>query len=492
MEIAIINPTDRLAAEVVIPVAQQENLPKILLSCQQAGMQGVPSSAQFKADWNEVWPMYAGEQRVFLLGLGAQPGFAEVLKAFRSFGFRYRQRLSPALAISFSFDNIPHEPTQFTEAAVNGLMLSTYAIGRYKTGNSSDPHPLASAETRVSIQYAGADAPAILKAARQGVAVAQAQIAVFDLVNAPANKKRPEDLAAWAVQSGKTWGYQVEIFDKARLERMGFHALLAVNQGSANPPCLIITEYKPAQARAKVALVGKGVTFDTGGLSIKPSANMALMKSDMGGAGAVLGVVEAAARLKLPVHLIGVVPATENSVDGKAMVPSDVIGSYSGKTIEIIDTDAEGRLVLADGLYYAVETWQPDVLIDLATLTGSTVRTLGYTAGALFANDDQLAQALFAAGERCGERLWRFPLWDAYKEEIKSDVADVRNLGVRPMAGAITAAKFLEFFIHDHPRWAHLDIAGVAFNDSEFTSQKSATAYGVRLLLEYLQTLINE
>ncbi len=489
MEIAIVSTPDRESSAILIPVAQRAGQDAVLDACRQAEYTGVPDAAQFKADWNEVWPMYSGRQYVFLLGLGPDPGFPEMLKAFRSFGFKFKQRLSPTLGISLMHSNPVDDPALLAEAAVNGLALSAYRIGRFKTAPNGEEHPLLASNARITIAHAGHGA--LLDAAQRGLTVGQTQQSVFDLVNAPANKKRPEDLAAWALDSAKRFGYRAEVLDKAKLQDLGLHALLAVNQGSAHPPCLIITEYRPAKPTAKVALVGKGVTFDTGGLSIKPSANMSLMKSDMGGAGAVFGAVEAAARLQMPVHLIGIVPATENSVDANSMMPSDVIGSYSGKTIEIIDTDAEGRLILADGLFYAVKHYRPDVLIDLATLTGATVRTLGYTAGGLFANNDQLAAALLDAGDRCGERLWRFPLWDAYKDEIKSDVADVRNLGIRPVAGAIAAAKFLEVFIDNHPNWAHMDIAGVAFNDSEFAAQKSATAYGVRLLLEFLQTFSN-
>jgi leucyl aminopeptidase len=250
-------------------------------------------------------------------------------------------------------------------------------------------------------------------------------------------------------------------------------------------------EYKPANTPIKkVGLVGKGVTFDTGGLSIKPSTNMHYMKSDMGGAAAVMGTMEMAAKLKLPIHLFGVVPATDNSVDAKSIKPGDVIGSYDGKTIEVIDTDAEGRLILADGLAYAVKNFQPDVLIDLATLTGSCIRTLGTYAGGLFSNDDNLIGQLMKASQLTGERLWPLPLWDDYKKEIKSDVADVKNFSGNPSAGAITAAKFLEIFIQGHPSWAHMDIAGVAVSDSEYSTQKSATAFGVRLLICYLESLL--
>jgi len=488
MEIAIINQPDRSESVVIIPVTQHHTLSEVLDVCRRDNVTGIPEPEQFKADWNEVWPMYNGSQRIFLLGLGAHPGFSEMMKAFRSFGYKFRQRLSPDLAVSFFHANVPDNPAIMVEAAVNGLSLSAYRIGKFKTSNGEE-HPLSKPEATCNIHISGIDTEILKEAAAKGTIIAETQSRIFDLVNAPANKKLPEDLAAWAEESAQWYNYTVDVLGKNQLQALGFHALLAVNQGSAHPPCLIVSQYRPEKPVAKIALVGKGVTFDTGGLSIKPSANMYLMKSDMGGAAAVLGAVEAAARLKLPVEIIGVIPATENSVDAHSMCPSDVIGSYSGKTIEVIDTDAEGRLVLADGLYYAVKHFKPDVLIDLATLTGATVRAMGYHAGGLFSNDDSLADSLLKAGERCGERLWRFPLWDAYKDEIKSDVADVRNLGIRPVAGAISAAKFLEVFIDNHPRWAHLDIAGVALQDSEFSSQKSATAYGVRLLLEYFSSL---
>ncbi len=486
MEIVIKHQLDRQQAAIVIPVFQHTGPELILDACRNANLTGIPDTSQFKADWNEVWPLYEGDRRIFLLGLGKTPGFSEILKAFRSFAFRFRQRLGTEVGINLLWGNAPENLAGFVEAAVNGLMLSAYRIGKFKTSNGEE-HPLATSEARIALFVEG-PSDTIEKAAQKALQVADTQMRIFDLVNAPANKKRPEALAEWALASGRQFGYDVEVLGKTQLQSLGLHALLAVNQGSAHPPCLIVASYRHPEASAPIALVGKGVTFDTGGLSIKPSANMSLMKSDMGGAGAVLGAVEAAARLQLPVHVIGIVPSTENSVDALSMMPSDVIGSYSGKTIEVIDTDAEGRLLLADGLYYAIKHYQPEVLIDLATLTGATVRTLGYAAGGLFSNNDALADELTRAGERCGERLWRLPLWDVYKDEIKSDVADVRNLGIRPIAGAIAAAKFLEVFVDNHPNWAHLDIAGVAFNDSEFSGQKSATAYGVRLLLEYLSS----
>lgn len=447
-----------------------------------------PLLHDFQADTAETQLLYSSKEgRLWLLGLGEAPSFSEILKAFRSFSHKQRRRLPARLQLDLR--HLP-QPGAVVEAAVNGLLLGSYRIGRFKT-DEPDEHPLANAEATLTVAVPAAATEAARRAAERGRILAETQQSIFDLVNAPSNKKRPADLAAWAERSGEAHGYTVKVFHKKEIEHTGLNALLAVSQGSDAPPAFIVMEYRPEEgpANATVGLVGKGVTFDTGGVSIKPSSNMYYMKSDMGGAAAVFGAMEAAARLQLPVHLIGVVPATENSVDAKAVKPSDVIESYSGKTIEIIDTDAEGRLILADGLAYLIQQYQPEVVIDLATLTGSAVRTFGYHAGALFSNDDALATHLAQAGADTGERVWRLPLWKVYEEETRSDVADIRNLGSRPMAGAIFAAKFLQAFTFEHPRWAHLDIAGVAFQDSEFSGQKSATAFGVRLLIRFLELL---
>ena len=446
----------------------------------------------FKAEAGEPHLVYTSKQCLALLGMGEKPSFKDLLKAFRSFSHKYRENLSDKLAVQPLFQTLPANLPQWIEAMTNGLLLGGYQIGRYQT-NKQDKHPLLSTNSQLSIGIPADQREAASKAAQKGLDMAETQMHILDLVNAPSNKKHPADLARWAGASGRKYGYSVRVMEKEEIIKTGLHALLAVNQGSAEPPVFIIMEYRPANSSKeklpKVGLVGKGITFDTGGLSIKPSTSMHYMKSDMGGAGAVFGAMEMAAKLQLPVHLIGIVPSTDNSVDAHSVKPSDVIDFYSCKTIEIIDTDAEGRLILADGLSYLIQNYQPEVVIDLATLTGSSVRTLGYHAAALFTNDDDLATRFAQLGEQTGEQVWRLPLWDVYKEDIKSDVADVRNFSGRPLAGAIGAAKFLEVFTHDHPHWVHLDIAGVAFGDSEFSVQKSATAYGVRLLTEYLSSL---
>lgn len=441
-------------------------------------------SADFKATQGEhlllYLPVEGGTRRVLLLGLGAAPTYKSVREAFRMLAFKQVQYFGESLVV------VADELTlRQVQAAVIGLSLSTYDVHLYRTGERK-AHPLASAEVWVQHPDEGAAA-----AIARGYATAAAQRQALDWVNADAVRKRPEALAASVVASGKAHGYTVTVYGKAEIEVLGMEAFLAVNRGSEFPPALIVAEYTPQDAlnAPKVGLVGKGVTFDTGGLNIK-TAGMHYMKSDMGGAAAALATIELVARLQLPVHLKVVVAATDNAVDALSVRPSDVIGSYSGKTIEIIDTDAEGRLTLADAVCYLNRTFAPDVLINIATLTGAAVRALGYHAAALLSDDDELVAALEAAGHATGERVWRLPLFEEYHEELASDVADISNLGKRPMAGASTAAKFVQYFTDGHPHWAHLDIAGVAFGDSPYTGSKAATAYGVDLLTTYLESLV--
>lgn len=431
----------------------------------------------FKAEKGEVW-WYSSKE--LWLGLGKAPKLPVVSKIFRSLFFKRKDRWPTHITL-----DARGREAEWVGNAVNGIVLGGYNLQLYKT----EPKTV-SAFFKSGTLSILADAGSEVKvAAENALKTALVQKRIMDLMNAPSNYKKPATLAKWAQESGAENGYSVQVLEKRQLEEQGMHALLAVNKGSDEPPVMIVSEYKPEHYTKTVALVGKGVTFDTGGISIKPSANMHLMKSDMGGAAAVLGTVELAAQLKLPVRIIGVIPSTENSVDGSAMKPGDVIGSYAGKTIEVIDTDAEGRLILADGLHYAVKQYEPDVLIDLATLTGSIIQTLGYEAAGLFTPNDDLAAELIQAADETGERLWRLPVWDEYKEEISSDIADVKNYHGKPLAGAIVAAKFLEVFTAVHPAWAHLDIAGMAFGDTEFAPGRAGTAYGIRLLIAYLSKL---
>jgi leucyl aminopeptidase len=444
----------------------------------------------FKAEAKEcliLYPEQGRECKVFLVGLGSNPSSGDVLAVFRHVAFTQKLRLTHQIGLDWRTSTVGDLSNLLLTAAVNGLWLGTYQVGFHKTdGNGVHPFKkLTIGSEKVDLQLV----------AQKGLETALTQTRLMDLVNAPSNFKPPRFLASWAVESSKQFSYTATIFDKKKCEQMGLHALLSVNRGSAEEPRFIILEYKPKEITnkklPKIGLVGKGVTFDTGGISIKPSNNMHKMKSDMGGAAAVLGTIELAARLQLPVHLIGIIPSTENMVDGKGTKPGDVVSSYLGKTIEVIDTDAEGRIILADGLAYMVKNYNPDTLIDLATLTGSVIGTFGYHCAGLFSNDDVLATKLAQAGDATGERVWRLPIWESYAEDLKSDIADMTNFSGKPMAGAISAAKFLEVFTDKHPSWAHLDIAGMAFSTTELSAQQSATAYGIRLLTMYIEMIIN-
>ncbi|MCB9283417.1 MAG: leucyl aminopeptidase [Lewinellaceae bacterium] len=490
--------TQLTAETLIIPCWKDQPLPEEITRLQEAaGISTARLSQDFCGDHKEVTcfflPVGDRMRKVYLIGLGENPGFAQVQSSLRSFVHRYRPKLPACLGLYLHHWPVESPWLRFLEASVNGMLLGRYKLGMLKTENG-DSTPFQGADACIEVLLPEDRIGQAQPIAQRCLHIASTQLEIFDLVNKPSNYITPQALANWAVESGKSNGYQVKVLDKPTLEKEGFHALLAVNRASVDPAVFIVMDYQPRdrEALSTVCLVGKGVTFDVGGLSIKPSSNMHLMKSDMGGAAAVLGAVDLAAKLNLPIRVIGLIPSTDNSVDGQALKPNEVISSYSGKTIEIIDTDAEGRLILADGLSYAVRNFKPDVLIDLATLTGSTIRTLGYAAGGLFSNDDQLAMDLADTGEYCGERLWRLPIWDDYKDGVKSDIADVKNLSSKPTAGAIYAAKFLEVFIDNHPSWAHLDIAGVAITDSEFGIQKTATAYGVRLLVEYFEKLISQ
>jgi leucyl aminopeptidase len=370
-------------------------------------------------------------------------------------------------------------------AFIGGLILGTYSPGKWKSDKKE--HPFSA--DRMEIEAGKISAKAEQAIAKE-VALAETQLSIIALVDAPANMKRPQDLAAWALNSGKIHKYNVKVLDKAACEKEGFGALLAVNRGSEDEARFIIMEYKGKGAPKKegpTVIIGKGITFDTGGVSIKGSTNLHLMKSDMGGAAATFGALEAAARLQLPVHLIGIVPSTDNSVDALSYKPSDVITGHSGKTIEIIDTDAEGRLVMSDGLSYAVQHFQPKTLIDIATLTGSAVRTFGYECGAMISKNNALAKSFRKAGDACGERVWPLPPWDSYLSGLDSDVADIKNYSGRPINGAIDAFKFLEFFTSDHPAFIHFDIAGVALKQGPYAKDRQATGFGMRLFVEWLE-----
>lgn len=327
------------------------------------------------------------------------------------------------------------------------------------------------------------------EAAKRGAALAEAVLFARGLAMEPANRLGPSELAAEAERFAREEGASCTVWDEKRIEKEGLHSLLAVGKGSDRPPRFIRIEHDGTGGKGPVVvLVGKGVVFDSGGLSLKAPDRMMHMKYDMSGAAAVLAAARAAARLALPVRLVALVPTAENLPGPRSYRPGDVIDSYKGLTVEVDNTDAEGRLILADGLAWAEKNEKPDVMIDVATLTGACKIALGRHAGGLFANDDGLAGDIAEAGEAAGQRVWRMPLWDAYDNELKSDVADMKNIA-RSSAiggGAVVAAKFLQRFV-DRTKWGHIDIAGMAWSPSEHDlGPGGPTGFGAALLTAYL------
>ena len=372
------------------------------------------------------------------------------------------------------------------QAAAEGLLLASYRYDLFLGGKSKDSRKLPKAVSLVI--EAEHDKKGCEAAVEKAQKLCRAVVLTRDLVNAPGNIKSPAFLAEQARAAANESGLKCKILGQKELAKEGCGALLGVAQGSVREPRLIILEHHGGRKdEAPVALVGKGVTFDSGGISLKSADKMDEMKMDMGGGAAVIGTMLAASLLELPVNLVGIVPAAENMPSGTAYRPGDILTSLSGQTIEVLNTDAEGRLILADALTYA-KRYQPKLVIDLATLTGACIIALGHQATAVLGNDQDLVQSLLDAGEKSGERLWQLPLWDEYDQLIKSSVADVKNTGGRP-AGTITAAAFLKKFANDF-RWAHLDIAGTAWRDLDQPYiPKGGTGVGVRLLIEFLHNL---
>lgn len=420
-------------------------------------------------------------QRVCVIGLGEKKRLNAERYRRAGAAAAKKARSLKAQHVTFSLPSLVGKPADGVLAFAEGAMLSLYSFDKYITkesGNRFIPDTLLLASDHNGVARVGAGAVAQAQIICEATAVAR------DLANAPGIEIYPETLADAATESGKRSGYTTTVLDEREIHELGMGGIIGVSQGSRRPPRFIIMEYGKPSGRT-VVLVGKGVTFDTGGISIKPSAGMAEMKMDMSGAAAVIGTFEAAARLRLPVHLIGLIPAVENMPGGNSIRPGDILRHYNGMTSEVDNTDAEGRLILADALGYA-ERYKPAAVIDLATLTGACVVALGHHATGMMGNDQKLMDALAAAGERSYERVWPLPMFDEYEKLIKSDVADVRNVGGR-WAGAITAGWFLKKFIGTYS-WVHLDIAGTAIlEEAGPYTPKGGSGVGVRLLTEFLR-----
>jgi leucyl aminopeptidase len=447
------------------------------------------SDGDFTAQRDEIHATAGGgalaAKRVVLVGTGdGEPRDLEMLRRAGAALCLTQGMRAKIIAVAWDDLGIPAPAAAESAIAfVEGYDLASYEFDRFKSQKRA--HAAALRLVTRSKKIKAVIDPALDRALASAAGVTTAR----DLSNLPANHGTPEVLAERARDLGRRLRLKVDVLGPRELEKKKMGAFLSVSLGSPVPPRLIVMQMNATKrGLPSVALVGKGLTFDSGGISIKPADGMEKMRHDKSGGAVVIGVMEAAARLHLPLRLIGIVPATENMPGGNANKPGDIVRAANGKTIEIINTDAEGRLALADALVHA-QSFQADVVIDLATLTGACMVALGHHCAGLMTRDDRLARDLVRAGRAVHERLWRLPLWDDYADEMRGAASDLKNLAGR-YGGALTAGAFLESFAGTQ-RWAHVDIAGVSWDDPArpYHRGKGATGFGVRLLLRYLETL---
>ncbi len=444
-------------------------------------------SAKSKEQVTFYDPPEAGVRRVIFVGLGKQEDIgARRLRAFagKVVGKCIAGGLEKLVLAVPTARGVALEPAVVIRSLAEGAVLGNHVFGRYK--KSGDKKPL----KKIRLLVKPTDLQLYQSLVERITEICRATHLARDWVNIPANDKRPAQLAEILQEAGKKAGLRARVLDELQLEQMGCGAILAVAGGSQSPPRMVVLEHGPEEKEAPtVLLVGKGVTFDSGGLHLKGSQHLAGMKADMAGAAAVAATMTVLPRLDLKLHVVGVMPLVENMPSGTAVRTGDVIRTFSGKTVEVANTDAEGRLILADAISYGLQTYDPEVVIDLATLTGACVVALGERMAAVFSPDRSLEATIHEAGRSTGERCWPMPLPDDYREFLESEIADISNLPSTRYGGAITAALFLREFV-GRCRWAHLDIAGPAFarKASDYCGP-GGTGFGVRLVCQVLDEL---
>ena len=444
----------------------------------EGGLSRALEAAGFKGKQGQsatFWAPHAGITKLVALGLGKTGGLGETGDA-EKFGGNLVPLVSGEASATVATDGLT--TTQAAQIGM-GAALRHYRFDRYRTKEKAEDKPKLTKLTITTADAAAAKAAfAPMKAVAEGVFLTR------DLVSEPANILTPVEFAD-RLKGLEKLGLDVDVLGPKEMKKLGFGALLGVAQGSINEARMVVMRWNGSGKKKMdkpLCFIGKGVTFDTGGVSIKPAGGMEDMKWDMAGAGTVAGLMAALAGRKCKADVIGIVGLVENMTGHNAQRPGDVVTSASGQTIEVINTDAEGRLVLADVIHYAIETFDPKFMVDLATLTGAIIVALGHEHAGLFANDEELAARITAAGAAVGEAAWRMPLGEAYDKQIKSDIADMKNVGGGRAGGSITAACFIQRFVQGRP-WAHLDIAGTAWAAKDApTTPKGATAYGVRML----------
>ena len=417
---------------------------------------------------------YVNDKRILLLGLGKKEKF-DPNTARLAAGMASRSAIKKKvshIAIECFCDN-----DEESQALGEGIVLGSYQFLDHKT-NDKGQFELTSAKVL------GADNPNILK----GASIADAVCLARDLGNHPGNFSTPSKLAATAKEIADEGGMNLTVFDREEFTEMGMGGLAGVAQGTDEPPKFIILEYMNGGSEKPKVLVGKGLTFDSGGISIKPANKMDEMKFDMCGSTVVLGVFKALALLKPNLNVVGIIPATENLNGAKAYKPGDILKAYNGKTIEVLNTDAEGRVILADGLSYASKHYDPEYILDFATLTGAVLVALGHIATGVMGTDEELMEKIKKSSKSTGEKVWEFPLWPEFCKQVKSKIADVKNTGAPMQAGSIAGGAFLKEFVNDDIPWVHFDIAGTAWGAKEdsVNPSGSATGWGVRLVLDLL------
>jgi leucyl aminopeptidase len=421
--------------------------------------------------------------RLLLLGLGKRSEFTSNRLRQAAGKAAPLLRSAGARRITIVTDGIGFDSEELGQALSEGSVLGLYRFLKYKSNDENGREK--DLVTMTLLTESSGAVRAMQKGVKVGEVIAESTVMARDMVSSPPADMTPAIIATKAKEVALQFGLKLQVLEKGQMQKLGMGALLGVASGSAQPPKFVILEYRKGGTKPFIALVGKTITFDSGGISIKPAENMDKMKDDMSGGAAVLGAIRNAAALKLPLNIVGLLPVTENMPSGSAFKPGDVLRTMSGRTIEILNTDAEGRLILSDALTYACR-YKPAVIVDIATLTGACSIALGTEAIGMLGTDDRFKRQMRSAGDKTGERVWELPLWEEYYEQIKSDIADMKNTGGRA-GGVITAAALLSKFVQKYP-WVHLDIAAMAWTDKERPyTPKGATGIGVRLLTKFLQ-----
>ena len=425
-------------------------------------------------------------ERLVVAGLGKRSEFSTDKLRLAAGKAAVAARGAGAKDVAIALDGFTLDQEETGQALAEGATLGLYRFLKYKTAKTKEENKEKKDIDALTVLTEKASTVKTLeKGIRIGEIIAASASLARDMVNAPPADMTPAVIAGIAQGLGRKHRLKVRVLERDAMRKLGMGGLLGVSLGSVQPPKFIIVEYRGGGKKPFIALVGKTITFDSGGISIKPSENMDKMKDDMSGGAAVLGAITNAAALRLPLNIVALLPATENMPSGSALKPGDVLRTMSGQTIEILNTDAEGRLILADALAYACK-YRPAVIVDIATLTGACRIALGQEASGMVGTSDRFKQKMREAGEKTGERVWELPLWDGYCDLIKSDIADMKNAGGRD-GSVITAACLLSKFVQKHP-WVHLDIAATAWTDKDRPyTPKGATGIGVRLLTQFLR-----